>query len=155
MKAVKYVWSRRFGIPAQVFGEIYHGLKRRSPAELLRVARAKRSPLHRLFEWDNRRAGDEYRLMQARIMVNSLQVEITSVQGKTSNVIAFIRSSDLGRHVPTMEASREEVSDEMQRCWRDMLRFRAKYKSLEVASTVVAAIEDVDRRMRRARRRAA
>lgn len=151
----KYSWSRSFGVKAQVFGEFYYSLKKRTPEELVKAARNKRSPVHRLFEWDDRAAAHEHRLIQARVMVNSLQVEITTPKGQTGQVIAFIRGSKLGRHVATLEATNEEVTDAMQECWNDMLRFRRQYKNLEIASTVIAAIEDVDRRLRRTHRRAA
>lgn len=155
MSDVKYKWSRSFSVPAQVFGEFYYALKKRNPEELVRAARSKRSPVHSLFEWNDRKAAHEARLIQARVMINSLQVEIITPKGRPGQVVAFIRSSDRGRHVPTLEASREELTNAMQECWRDMLAFRARYKDLEIASSVITAIDDVDRRLRRAGRRAA
>lgn len=149
----KYSWSRHFGVSAQVFGEVYYSLKKRTPEELLAVARKRSSPLHRLFEWNDHRAAHQHRLVQARIMVNSLQVDIMTPKGKTATVVAFIRSSRHGRpHIATPEASSEEVNGAMQECWREMLRFRRLYKNLEIASTVVAAINEVDRRLRRSAR---
>ena len=151
----KYSWSRHFGVPAQTFGEFYYGLKKRTPEELVKAARSSRSPVHKLFEWDDRRAAVEHRLLQARVMVNSLQVEIITPKGKQEQVMAFIRSSDRGQHVATLEASNEELTEAMQECWRDMLAFRARYKNLQVASSIVAAINEVDRNLRRRRARKA
>ena len=153
--AYKYKWSRRFGVSPQIFGEFYYSLKKRTPDELVRAAKSTRSPVHKLFQWDDKLAAHEHRLLQARVMVNSLQIEIITPKGKPGHVIAFIRSSDRGRHVPTLEASREEMNDAMQECWRDMLAFRARYKNLEVASSVIQAIDDVDRQLRRTIRKAA
>ena len=155
MSAVKYKWSRGFSVPAQVFGEFYYRLKRRTPEELVRAARSKSSPVHSLFEWNDKKAAHEARLIAARVMINSLQVEIITPKGKSSQVVAFIRSSDRGRHVPTMEATREELTAVMQKCWQDMLAFRARYKNLEIASSVIAAIDEVDRRLYRSGRKAA
>ncbi len=151
----RYSWSKRFGVPAQIFGDFYYSLKKRTPEELLRAAKSPRSPVHKLFDWDDRHAAHEYRLIQARTMVNSLQVEIITPKGKPGKVIAFVRASDRGRHVATLEATREEVSEAMQECWRDMLAFRARYKNLAVASQIIQAIDDVDRRLRRGSRKAA
>lgn len=153
--AYKYSWSRKFALSAQVFGEFYYSLKKRTPEELVKAARNRRSPVHDLFEWNDRTAAHEHRLVQARVMVNSLQVEIITPKGRPGQVIAFIRGSKLGRHVPTLEASREELTDAMRECWKDMLNFRKRYAHLEIASTVIAAIEDVDRRLRRTQRKAA
>lgn len=151
----KYSWSRGFKVPAQVFGDFYYRLKKRTPEELVKAARSKRSPVHKLFEWNDRKAAQEMRLVQARVMINSLQVEIITPKGTPGSVIAFIRPSGRGRHTPTLEASREQMTESMQECWKDMLRFRARYKNLEIASTVIAAIDDVDRRLRRSSKRAA
>ncbi len=156
MKTVsKYSWSRHFGIPAQTFGEFYYGLKKRTPEALVDAAKSPKSPVHKLFEWNDRQAAHEHRLVQARVMVNSLQVEIITPNGKPGRVLAFIRASDRGSHVATLEASRDELTDVMQEFWRDMLRFRRQYKNLEIASTVIAAINEVDRTMRRRGRKAA
>ena len=151
----RYSWSKHFGIPAQTFGEFYYGLKKRTPEELVKAARSARSPVHKLFEWDDRRAAVEHRLLQARVMVNSLQVEIITPKGKQEQVTAFIRSSDRGCHVATLEASDQELTEAMQECWRDMLAFRARYKNLQVASSIISAINEVDRNMRRRVKKAA
>lgn len=152
----KYAWSnKRFPVAAQVFGEFYYSLKKRTEEELVKAARSKRSPVHGLFEWNDRKAAHEMRLVQARVMINSLQVEIITPKGRPGQVLAFIRSSSLGRHVPTMEAAREDLTEAMRQCWKDMLRFRKRYKHLEIAGPVIAAIEDVDRRLRRTQRKAA
>ena len=151
----KYKWSRHFGVPAQAFGEFYYGLKKRTPEELVRSAKSPRSPVHKLFEWDNREAGHEYRLLRARVMVNSLQVEIITPKGRPEQVTAFIRSSNLGRHVAIFEATQDELDGAVQECWNDMLAFRAKHKGLEIASQVIQSINDIDSRLRRASRKSA
>lgn len=155
MKSVKYSWSKRFAVPAQVFGEFYYALPKRTADEVVKAAKAAKSPLHKLFNWDDAAAAHEHRVLQARVMINSLQVEIITPKGKPGNVLAFIRGSKLGRDVPTLEATREELTASMMACWNDMLRFRKRYRGLEIASTVIDAIDDVDRRLRRTKRKAA
>jgi hypothetical protein len=155
MSALKYSWSRRFAMPAQQFGEFYYSLKKRTPEELVRAAKSARSPVHKLFNWDDRVAAHEHRLLQARVMVNSLQVEIVTPKGKPGNVIAFLRSSTLGRDVPLHQAKPEDITASMQKCWLDMLRFKRRYKNLEIAQQVILAIDDIDRRLRRSQKKAA
>lgn len=149
MNGYKYRWSRHYGVPAQVFGDFYYGLTNRTPEELVKAARNAKSPVHKLFEWNNKRAADEHRLVQARCMINSLEVEIITPKGKPTNVVAFIRSSNLGKHVAIAEASHTELDARMKKCWRDMLRFRTKYKGMAIIGEVIAAIEAVDQRLAR------
>ena len=150
-----YSWTRHYGVDAQVFGDIYYGLPTRTPEELLRVAAKKASPIHSLFDWDDQTAAHEYRLVQARCMVSSLQVEIISVDGKKDRVNAFIRSSDRGSHVAVFEATNEEMDDAEQMCIREMNTFKRKWKSLQLARTVISAIDEANQRASRKRKKAA
>ena len=43
---------------------------------VLNDAKKKTSPLHELFEWDDEKAGDLYRLQQARFIINEVKVVI-------------------------------------------------------------------------------
>ena len=45
---------------------------------VLQVARDNKSPLHKLFEWDDNRAAEKYRMAQARTLVNNIEVKIIS-----------------------------------------------------------------------------
>ena len=46
-----------------------------SPYDVVAAAQAEESPLHNAFEWDDVRAGERYRLMQARVMLTTVKVE--------------------------------------------------------------------------------
>lgn len=46
-----------------------------TPYEVLDEAKDENSPLHTAFDWDNQRAGEKYRLMQARMLLSTVKVE--------------------------------------------------------------------------------
>ena len=46
-----------------------------TPEAVLEAARDQKSPLHKSFEWDDKVGGEKYRLMQARLLINSIRVE--------------------------------------------------------------------------------
>ena len=48
-----------------------------TPYDVVNAARDEKSPLHNSFDWDDSRAGEKYRLMQARIMLATVKVEFT------------------------------------------------------------------------------
>ena len=54
--------------------EIYEKNGKVSPSELVESARSKKSPIHDAFEWDNLKAGDQFRLMQARTWIKKVEV---------------------------------------------------------------------------------
>lgn len=49
------------------------------PAAIVERAKAPDAPLHGCFQWDDSEAADQYRLMQARFMLRSLQVQVRAV----------------------------------------------------------------------------
>jgi len=78
-----------------------------TPDELIHTASAADHPLHQLFEWDDSKAGHQYRLMQARAIlrrVESRQVTIVhppreiSVDMSGAGIGRYIRDPDAGYH---------------------------------------------------------
>lgn len=59
-----------------VVNEIYQERGEVRPSELIERARPKNSPAHDAFEWDNKKAGDQYRLMQARVWIRRVEIII-------------------------------------------------------------------------------
>lgn len=45
------------------------------PEDVVNLARDESSPLHSHFTWDNTRAGELYRKMEARVLINTVKVE--------------------------------------------------------------------------------
>jgi len=146
MKAYKYSWTRNYTVDPQVVGEIVQRLPSRTADSLLKEARKASSPIHSQFEWDDTKAAQQYRLVQARCMIASLRVEVVSVDQKVQKVTAFVRNADrTGSYVPTLEADEDDLGDAELRCWQQMKVFRERWKGLEFARSVVQAIESVDR----------
>lgn len=142
----KYSWTRGYAVDAQVVGEIVEKLPQRTADELLKAASSSRSPLHSQFEWDDTRAAQQYRLVQARVMISSLRVEVVSLDHKVQQVTAFVRNADrTGSYVPTLEADADDLSDAELRCWQQMKAFRERWKGLGFARAVIDAIQAVDR----------
>ena len=46
------------------------------PSELVEAARLKNSPAHDGFEWDDKKAGNEYRLYQARNWCRKIEIRV-------------------------------------------------------------------------------
>lgn len=65
---------------AAVVGPILRDLTesagRLDPKLIVTSARPKTSPLHRYFEWDERKAADQYRVWQARQLVKSIEIVV-------------------------------------------------------------------------------
>lgn len=150
MSKYRYGWTKRYSVPAQVVGEIVERFPENTAENIVREARKRASPLHKLFEWDDSAAAEQFRLVQARVMISSLRVEIVDVAGKVNHVVAFIgdadRTGDLG---PVLEADADALSSAEAHCLRQMLAFKAKWRGLQFAAAVLTAIDGVTRSARR------
>lgn len=58
----------------KIISDIYRIHGSVSPSQLIEAARPKNSPIHDAFEWDDKKAGDEYRLIQARKLIRRVEV---------------------------------------------------------------------------------
>lgn len=150
-----YSWSRAFGVPAQVVGEFFYKLPERTPEALIKASKRQDAPTHSLFEWDDSAAAREFRLVQARVIVSSLQVEIIDARGKAETVRAYIGASTRGTYAATLEATQDEITEEEQRCLVQMRAFKQRWKSLQLAKDVIQAIAHAEAAAVRKKKRAA
>jgi hypothetical protein len=149
MKNVTYSWSRSFNVPAQVVGEFFYGLRKRTPEELVKASRSPKAPTHGLFEWNDSAAARAFRLVQARVIVASLQVEITTLKGRKESVRAYIGSSDRGSYVATLEANDDDLTEAEQECVEAMRRFKQRWRGLQFAREVIHAMNAAEQRAAR------
>lgn len=110
-----------------------------APRALWESAKAKTDPLHELFEWDNKIAGDLYRDEQARSLIRSVVIEVinetrvipapayvrdpskaSDEQGYTS-ITALRKDEDLAREVIVAEFKRAAASMQRARSVADAL----------------------------------
>ena len=72
--------SRMAGVSAQKIGEALAKIRERygmlETETVVRLAENQRSSLHGAFEWNNKKAGHEFRLIQARHMIRALTITV-------------------------------------------------------------------------------
>ena len=88
-----------------------------TPNDLVNQARSESSPIHNLFEWDDTEAASQYRLSQARNIINHIEIEVrgeSSEERKADIVIQPQRAfhsvvSEYGRgYVSTVNIVKDE-----------------------------------------------
>ena len=93
---------------AQVIGETIESLKddkgHITSKSVVEEARNKSSSIHKFFEWDNNKAAEEFRLQQARDLVNHV-VEIVIIQGECIEQKSFfsVTVKNLGKVYVTLK----------------------------------------------------
>lgn len=129
-----------------------------TPQLVLDEARHKKSPLHSLFDWNDTRAAERFRVIQASKLIRRIKVTIETQPERTINVRAFVNVSqpcepgeDAEDDTPTAAASiyvtvQEALTTAPYRaqlladCRRDITAFRSKYAALEEAAGILDAM---------------
>ena len=95
---MKYAWKRQqiSKLSAQVVGDELEKLEKQNegallPSTVVKAARPTKSKLHGCFEWDNRKAADNYRENQARELLRKIVIVYEDQKGNTDNIRAFVR----------------------------------------------------------------
>jgi hypothetical protein len=153
-----YKWGRHYEADAQVVGEALADLNDNSDEGILAAARKRGSPLHPLFEWDDKEAAHHYRVIQVREVRKSLYIIEVDENKREVLIPALIQRSDhetSGQYVFTPEASSSELDDEEKRFLKEINRLRKRYAGLEFAKGVLQAIDEVRSATALKRKRAA
>jgi hypothetical protein len=118
-----------------------------TPADVVAAARSANSPLHPFFEWDDRRAGEQHRLAQARGLIRAVVAVYRTADAErpVRRVVAFT-------HIPHGAESHYRATHEalgltatrrqvLGRAWEELQRWRRRYRDLEEFSELFEAID--------------
>ena len=144
MKAKKF--KARTGSPfpirdAQQIGEELDLIKSKTeltPENVVDAARSPKSFLHNYFEWDDRKGAEQYRLQQARQIVNHI-IEVVVIQGEAIEQRAYFNvSSKEGTniYVTLTEAIKnpsykKQLLHDMETTIENLLRLIKLFSSME------------------------
>ena len=120
-----------------VVNEIYQRDGEVRPSTLLEEAKPKTSPAHNAFEWDNKKAGQSYRLMQARMWIRKVEIIFEDRNEQLIHVptVRVINPDDDDDFTPSQEGYYKPISivcedkDEYEAALRETLTFLNSAKS--------------------------
>lgn len=100
---------------------------------VLNAARPKKSILHPIFEWDESKAAEKYRLYQARLLLNNIKIRIVSDgEANEYSVFEVVCQKDGYKRIQTFDYDDVEyVTSNITKAliyWKDKLQ---KYKNFE------------------------
>ena len=116
-----------------------------SPVAVVDAARAADHPLHDRFEWDDSKAGEAYRIEQARRMIRAV-VTVVNAAGAEIKTRAFVSLSTIkGTEEPYVSITAVTSSKDLMEVLladarRDAESFAAKYAILKKCKPVVTAM---------------
>ena len=124
-----------------------------TPDAVVAQATRKDSPLHALFEWDAKKAAHQHRLDQARSLIRSVRVNITTHKTVISTV-AYVRDPDLEPdqqgYVATVslvgqeDRARSALVEEFSRAAGALRRARELAAAFEMVDQIEAVTSTID-----------
>lgn len=153
----KYSYRKGFNfkVPAQVVGETLEELAQNgelTSARFLDASRPEDAPTHNLFEWNDSIAAERYRLQQATIAINSVEVQI--VNESNASVISQAAFVNVVSKAPARSGSFTPIevalSDENMRsalllnALNELKAFRRKYSQLSELADVFFEIKKIE-----------
>jgi hypothetical protein len=117
------------------------------PEDIVEAARPARSPLHECFEWDDSKAGQEFRLWQARHMI---RVCVMLVDGETEPIRAYVsmmgdRAEEGGgyRHMVDVMSDDDSRLRMLAEALNELKGFQRKYRRIRELAPVFEAADKV------------
>lgn len=121
--------------------------------EVVAAARKADSPLHNEFEWDDKKAGHQYRLDQARALIRTIRVE-HRVEERIVKAVVYVRDPDvepneqgyvrLATLVGDQERQRRLVRQELERISGSMKRLAEIKEVLQFRDKIDAMVEELE-----------
>ena len=148
----EYSWENyNFPVPASIVGEECEKIEKKNGAvtanALVETARAKSSMIHELFEWDDKVAGEQWRLQQAKVVLSCLKVTMkTEDDQPPKKVRAFIntnpeRSKGVYMNIEDALSNEESRAGVLIRARRELNSFLDKYSDIEELKDVIKTIK--------------
>lgn len=121
-----------------------------SPNSVLEKARDENTELHKCFEWDNTIAGEKYRLIQARRVIQLMVVRTVDDETKKEDKTVcpsrvFQISSEQREYKPVSFFVEHEDEHQilLKRAYREAEAFANRYRNLAELEDVIEAIENL------------
>lgn len=151
MSKAKYKVTDKFS--KEVIGEILEveqtdGL---TAENLLEKAKSESSNLHNLFEWDNTIAGEKFRVIQARLLINEVKIlvddkEIYAFENVRVNVIDEndeVSSSRKYKSIAEVMTKDEYRNQMVKSAFENLKYWEQKYKDFSELKPIFVSIDKV------------
>lgn len=165
MSQPKFVYSKgyRAKVPAKIVGpELLRlagdrGLGGLTPKEIVNAAKAKRSPIHRVFEWNDSVAGEHYRLQQARLLIGNLRILVVYANREPLIHRVFVNLEDgIGyRSSVAVEQNASARARLIELVMGDLRQAQTRLAALQDFSGIVRELAVIEQRLRKAAMRVA
>lgn len=156
----KYEWKPGGPKPvvdAQVFGDVVEQIAGEldcaKPSDIVEAARDRKSPIHKLFNWDNDDAAELYRQQQARHFVGALQivrVEFSKGQHISSRAFFHVRTEARGGYMgqDRILGDADLTKQVLEDARKELENYLRKFGAVMALGTLVPRLQAIVEEMR-------
>ena len=135
---------------AKIRGQHNGSLK---PKHVVEAAKSRKSPLHKLFEWNDSKAAGKYRLVQARYLIGAV-ITIRHIKQKEIRTRLYVKDIDdrgasVYRDIDSALADKESRARVLDRAIAELESFRLKYAHLSELAAIFKALDGLQVKKRR------
>jgi len=136
-----------YPVSAEVAGteldRIYEKNGELKPADVVEESRPETAPLHPIFEWDDKKAAEKYRVEQAKhLMCAIVRVEERKEQ-PPKEIRAFVHAEKAYHPVRVVLEHPAMRNEALKDALRSMESFKQKYSSLEEVAGVIVEMNKI------------
>ena len=162
-KKYSYRSGYSYKVPAHVVGKALESIEEKegkvTTASFLEYSRPETADTHSMFEWNDKIAGEKYRLRQAASIIGQLEVQIQYIDTphetaeiQITPVPAFVnvagkstKASAIFVNVVTAHEDSTLWKQVMQNALGELNTFKRKYARYKEFAKVISAIEELER----------
>lgn len=120
-----------------------------TPENLVDASRPEDAPLHNEFEWNDSLAAEEYRRVQARLLISNLAIVIEEQKQEPIRAFFSLQNGfrkNPGQYESTITIMSDDVKREnlLKKAKNELKAFRQKYQMLSELANVFEAINAVE-----------
>lgn len=114
-----------------------------TPINLLNANRNENAPLHNEFEWNDEVAAEEYRISQARHIINCLCIKPEITNKEQIPVRAFLKTTTAEPYnsLSVILENEDKTTEMLKRALNELKAFKAKYATLSKLKPIFDVID--------------
>lgn len=145
-----YEWksNSRINTSPDVAADVFRQLENSgglTPKRLVEVSKPNDAPLHNEFEWNDKKAAQQYREAQAGHLIRCLVVRKEESSEQTTRVYFPVSEPKVYTNITTILKNDNYRERMLEQAKREMISFKVKYKNLSELEPVFESIAKVTR----------
>lgn len=116
-------------------------------ADIVELARPRRSVLHKYFQWNDSLAAEAHRKRQASDLIRCIVVEIDDVEVRKYMSVR-VKKARVYKKTEDIYQDEDLTQQLLDSALRDLIFFKNKYAQLKELKTVFRAVETIERKVK-------